>query len=197
MNWGDAIDAVAGGRKIVTLATATTGLYPDEGDELIGVCVDDNLVLRKVENSLLLKSQEYHCVTGEMLAERGLSDDDFRESLSKLLEGSIALTYNVNFQQDFLNRWLDGPVLADLPLVWKGASSQMAVDACDDAMGYFKALASMTRGKVGFRSLCQRLGLQADDGCGIYLPVEYASGQLWQLYSRFRALPALIQAKFV
>lgn len=197
MNWGEVIDSMADGKKVVSLATATTGLHVYEGDELIGVCVDDTLLLRKVDSDLLLKSQAYHGITDNLLREKALDDDTFRESLARLLDNTIVMTYNVDFQEDFLMDWCPPLVYVDLPLAYKGAASQMAITDGGDIADYLKRLASLVRGRVGFKRLVESLGICADPSGTCSLPVELSACQICQLYERLRALPAIIQARLV
>lgn len=195
MNWGELIDAMGGGRKVVTLSTATTGLNLLDEDELIGVCIDNTMLLRSVPNDLLLKSQEYHKVTGELLAAQAMDDESFRESLRQQLNNTIILTYNPEFQGTALFSWCDVETLplVDLPRVYKGAAAHLAVEDGGEALDYLNRMASSIKGRLGFKSLCERLGIGSQDE--VSLPMQVASQQLWQLYGLLRGLPAIVQAR--
>ena len=195
VNWGELIDSLVGDRKVVTLSTATTGLNLLDEDELIGVCIDDNTYFRSVPNDVLLKAQDYHKVTGEMLAAQAMDDTSFRDTLRNQLDNTIILTYNPEFQCTALFSWCDVETLplVDLPRVYKGAAAQLAVEDGGMALDYLNRMAANVKGRLGFRSLCERLGIIEQDG--VELPMQSASQQLWRLYGLLRGLPAIVQAR--
>ena len=188
---------MGGGRKVVTLSTATTGLNLIDEDELIGVCIDDNVYLRNVPNDLLLKSQEYHGVTGEMLSGKAMDDESFKNAVRQQLDNVIILTYNPDFQSTALWSWCnaDSLPLIDLPRVYKGAAAQLVIEDGGDAVDYLNRMAGQVKGRLGFKSLCDRLGIISQDEAS--LPMQTASQHLWRLYGLLRALPAVVQSRLV
>ena len=192
MNWQEKLTQLSL-RRVGLLATATTGLRPEEGAEVIAVdmCApqDDGtwgralLVRNDIDEQKLNEAREYHKFDRMHLQSLGKSDLDFQTELRQRLADRVWFTYNVPFQQSFLLNWVDDVELADLPLLVKMADTARPQPDVYSLEELQRNAVQVLGRAPGFTWLCSNRQINPDAPPGVF-PVRHAVRCLYELWQR-------------
>lgn len=202
MNWRELVLSKVD--TVVTLATATTGLRIEDGDELIAVSMvrlpkegepERVTLFRMVDKDKLVAAFEYHRVSESRMLYDSSSDDLFQQVLVDWLAPDVTVfTYNTEFQYTFLERHVPVDlVLYDLPLILRGIETRLPVD--EDQVTSMTDIASCMLRRAGrapaFKKLLAMYGISTDSS--VLLPCESNAEALVQLFDKLEALPVAMQ----
>ena len=184
------------------MATATTGLSPDDETMAVGWRAYDTdtgewivgSVYRNVDSDRLMTSQEYHQISVDYLRANACDDEQFRLAVQDVFAGHAVLTYNPAFQRKYLEKVLGATVtMYNLPALVKGANVRAPVDDVDTAsLETLEAYCLRVGGKPG--SLTKITAQYRVDGLlPPALPFESAAYQLLGLLKVLQQIPVVVQ----
>lgn len=138
MKWGEYIQSIVT-KPILLFSTATTGVTSN--DCLLAVSYvklgtakpKTETIFYGASSECALHGVDYHKITMHVLNTRGLSMQDFSNSVNQLFRETTPMSYNPSFQSMALTEMTECEPchIADFPLIFKLAQSKMALSAED------------------------------------------------------------------